>query len=155
MATMTKMMALAKLQRYCAYQDRCHQEVRSKLLDLKVYGDDLEWVMDELIKEKFLDELRFAQSFARGKFRNNKWGKTKIKIELKKKAISDYCIRKALQEIDPEDYEEMLTKLIQQKWDRTKAQSDFEKKQKTAAFVIRKGYENQLVWPLIDKLTKA
>ncbi|MEM6726684.1 MAG: RecX family transcriptional regulator [Bacteroidota bacterium] len=148
-------MALARLQRYCAYQDRCHQEVRSKLLDLKVYGDDLEWVMDELIKEKFLDELRFAQSFARGKFRNNKWGKIKIKIELKKKAVTDYCIRKAMNEIDPDDYEAVLQKLIQQKWDRTKAKSDYERKQKTAAFAIGKGFENKLVWPMLDKLTKA
>lgn len=155
MGEMTKMMALARLQKYCAYQDRCHHEVRSKLLELKVYGEDLEWVMDELIKEKFLDELRFAQSFARGKFRNNKWGRTKIKIELKKRKLSEYCIRKGLEEIEEADYHETLEKLIQKKWERTKAKDHFQKRQKTAAFVIGKGYENHLVWPILDNFTKA
>jgi regulatory protein len=67
--------ALKKLQRYCAYQDRCHQEARRKLLDLGIYGDDLEEIISELISDNFLNEERFARSFARGKFRIKGWGK--------------------------------------------------------------------------------
>jgi len=71
---LTQQINLEKLRRYCAYQDRCHQEVRQKLLSLKMYGDDLEEIITELINEDFLNEERYAQSFARGKFRMKKWG---------------------------------------------------------------------------------
>ena len=64
--------ALKKLQRYCVYQERCHQEVRQKLLDLGIYGDDLEDIIVELIEDNFLNELRFAQMYAGGKFRIKK-----------------------------------------------------------------------------------
>ena len=83
--------ALAKLQRYCAYQDRCHQEVRTKLIDLGVFGDTLEEIITDLIKDNFLNEERFARSYARGKFRMRKWGRIKIRQELKLRKISDYC----------------------------------------------------------------
>ena len=82
--------ALKKLQRYCAYQDRCHQEVRSKLLDLGIYGHDLEEVIVALIEDNFLNEERFARSFTRGKLRIKHWGRNKILQELKKKNI--FCL---------------------------------------------------------------
>lgn len=63
---LTKQEGLQKLQRYCAYQDRCHQGVRSKLIELGIYGDDLEEIIVELIEENFLNEERFARSYAQG-----------------------------------------------------------------------------------------
>ena len=102
--------ALKKLQRYCAYQDRCHKEVRSKLLDLGVYGDELEAIIAELVTENFLNEERFARSYARGKFRMRQWGKKRIVRELKVRDISEYCIRKALLEIEEDVYYENLAK---------------------------------------------
>ena len=107
--------ALSKLQKYCAYQERCHQEVRSKLIELKIYGDDLEEIIAELISDNFLNEERFAIAYAGGKFRMKKWGKVRIRIELKKRKISDYCIKKAMQEIDEEGYMEGLYKVIEKK----------------------------------------
>lgn len=104
--------ALEKLRKYCAYQDRCHQEVRTKLLSLQVYGEELEEVMSQLIAEDFLNEERFARSFARGKFRIKHWGKIKIVNALKRKYISDYCIRKALLEIDDIEYQSTIQSLI-------------------------------------------
>jgi len=107
---MTNGEALVKLQHYCAYQDRCHQEVRSKLLSIKVYGDQLEQVMASLIADNYLNEERFARSFARGKYRIKKWGHNRIRQELKMKNISDYCIRKAMKEVVEEGgYEDQLT----------------------------------------------
>ena len=90
--------ALAKMQRYCAYQERCHEEVRSKLLNMGVYSDWREEIIVQLIEENFLNEERFARSFARGKFRIKQWGRNRIRQELKKRKISDYCVRKAMEE---------------------------------------------------------
>lgn len=149
---MTRAEALKKLQAYCAYQDRCHKEVRSKLLDLGVYGGDLEEVIVELIEEKFLDEERFARSFARGKFRYKKWGKLKIKQELKRKDISAYCLQKAMEEIEEKDYLETLDGLIEKKNSQLADTNDYQRKQKIAQFVFRKGYESNLIWERINRI---
>ncbi|MEM8523561.1 MAG: regulatory protein RecX [Bacteroidota bacterium] len=149
---LSKAEVLQKLQAYCAYQDRCHKEVRSKLLDLGVYGDTLEEVIVELIEDKFLDEERFACSFARGKFRYKKWGRMKIKQELKRKDISAYCLKKAMEEIEEEDYLATLDGLIQKKNAQLKDANDYQRKQKIAQFVFRKGYESNLIWERINVL---
>ncbi|MEL6720091.1 MAG: regulatory protein RecX [Bacteroidota bacterium] len=149
---LTRAEALKKLQAYCAYQDRCHKEVRSKLLDLGVYGGDLEEVIVELIEEKFLDEERFARSFARGKFRYKKWGKLKIKQELKRKDISAYCLQKAMEEIEEKDYLETLDGLIEKKNSQLADTNDYQRKQKIAQFVFRKGYESNLIWERINRI---
>lgn len=143
--------ALAKLQRYCAYQDRCHQEVRTKLLDHGIYGDELEEVISELILDNFLNEERFARSYARGKFRIKKWGKIKIRIELKKRKISDYCLRKAMEEIEDEEYEKTIDELIERKWNEIRETNDFKKKGKVAKYLEGKGYERAFIWYSIKK----
>ncbi|MEM6699157.1 MAG: regulatory protein RecX [Bacteroidota bacterium] len=148
---LSKAEALKKLQAYCAYQDRCHKEVRTKLLALGVYGDDLEEVIVELITDKFLDEERFARSFARGKFRYKKWGRLKIKQELKRKDISAYCLKKAMEEIEEEDYLKSLDGLIQKKNRQIADTNDYQRKQKIAQFVFRKGYESNLIWERINE----
>lgn len=144
--------ALAKLQRYCAYQDRCHQEVRSKLLELGVYGEVLEEIISELIQDNFLNEERFARSYARGKFRMRKWGKQKITQELKLRKLSDYCIAKAMEEIDEEEYQNTIQQLIDKKWKETKLENLFLKRAKLAKYLIQKGYESNLVWPLVKAM---
>lgn len=142
--------ALVKLQWYCVYQDRCHQEVRQKGLDLGLYGHELEEVISELISENFLNEERFARSYARGKFRMKKWGRDRIRRELKQRRISDYCVRKAMEEIDELDsYHDTLRQLIQKKADRTRETNLFKKRAKVAQYVIRKGYEKDLVWEMV------
>jgi regulatory protein len=144
--------ALEKLQRYCAYQDRCHQQVRKKLLDLGIYGDELEEIIAELIEEKFLDEERFARSYVRGKFRINKWGKIRIRQELKKRQISDYCIRKGMEEIPEEDYLEQIREVILKKEATLKEEDDYKRKHKLAAYAFGRGYEAELIWSIIEKL---
>ena len=141
--------ALKKLQRYCAYQDRCHAEVRSKLLDLGVYGDTLEQIMAELITDNFLNEERFARSYARGKFNIKRWGRIRITQELKKRKITDYCIRKAMEEIEEGDYQKTLHQLIEKKASQMEDPFSFQNKAKIAAFLIRRGFESKLVWEAI------
>lgn len=137
---------LNKMRHYCAYQERSQQEVRTKLITLKVYGKALEEIMSKLIEENFLNEERFAKAYAGGKFRMLQWGKVKIKNGLRAKKISDYCIRKAMDEITNDEYEKALNKLIKTCLKKYKAKNAFEMKQKTAHFLIAKGYEPQLVW---------
>ena len=149
--TITKTMALTKLQKYCAYRERCHSEVRTKLLEIGMRGLELEEVIAQLIDEDFLNEERFARSFARGKFRIKKWGRNKILSEMKRKNISDYCIRKGLEEIEEPEYEKTLCELLEKKWTEKKEKNLFIKRSKIAAYLIRKGYESGLVWEMLKE----
>lgn len=151
---MTHLEALDKLQRYCAYQERCHREVRSKLLSLKVFGDDLERVIASLIEDDYLNEERFARAFARGKHRIKNWGRVRITQELKSRGISSYCIRKAMEEIDDgELYDSKLDTIIRKylairmnKWPPRQL------KQKTIQHAMSKGYEYALVQKAVEQL---
>ena len=138
--------ALAKLQRYCAYQDRCHQEVRTKLISLGIYGDTLEQIIAELISEKFLDEERFARSYARGKFRVRQWGRKRIRMELKKRKVSDYCIRKGLEEIDEISYLDTLQKVLKKYGASLREKDPYKRKMKLAKYAMDRGFESELVW---------
>ncbi len=146
--------ALAKLQHYCAYQDRCHQEVRTKLLDLGVRGHELEIIITELIQENFLNEERFARSFARGKFRIKRWGRIKIKIELKKRDVSAYCIKKGLSEIDDIEYYDTLEKVILTKKKSLKPDTEFKQKYKLVQHAMRRGFETALAWEVVHECFK-
>ncbi|MFT6807217.1 MAG: regulatory protein [Saprospiraceae bacterium] len=145
---------LHKLMRYCDYQDRCHQEVRTKLLQLKIYGQDLEEVMAELISTDYLNEERFATSYARGKYRIKGWGRIKIRQGLKSKRISDYSIRKGLQEIEKEGgYQDTLLNHLTKYRDQRKNKYDKRLlQQKTYAHGVSKGYESALISEVIQEL---
>ena len=103
--------ATKKLEHYCAYQERCHKEVAQKLRDLGMIPDAIDHIITHLIQENYLNEERFAKSFARGKFRVKKWGRNRIVNELKQRNLSDYVIKSAMKEIDQEDYLNILDEL--------------------------------------------
>jgi len=141
--------AKVKAGNYCAYQERTQQEVRDKLYALGLYRDEVEEVLAELITENFVNEERYAKSFASGKFRLKQWGKRKIIFELKKKNISSYCIDQALKEITDEEYEEAILRLIHKK-NSHEGGDEYLLKNKTARFLIGKGYEPEIVWTIIN-----
>ncbi len=147
--------ALDKLQKYCAYQDRCHKEVRTKLLDLGIYGEDLENVMADLISEDFLNEERFARSYARGKFRMKKWGRNKIRRELKSRQISEYCIKKGMKEIEQAEYEAVLLALLTRKNEILRENSLFKRKNKLFKYAYLKGFEADLIQSFVKDLTSS
>lgn len=144
--------ALKKLENYCAYQDRCHSEVRTKLLDLGIYGDDLEEIIVALISENFLNEERFAKSFARGKFRIKHWGRIRIQQELKFRKISAYCIKKAMEEIPDEDYLDILTQVIIKKKNSLRETDPYKLKVKLIQYALSKGFEMPSIQKVIDQL---
>lgn len=141
--------AKVKAGNYCAYQERTQQEVRDKLYVLGLYKDEVEQVLTELILEDFVNEERFAKTYARGKFKLKRWGRVKIEYELKRKNISPYCIKKAMEEIEDDEYERVLKYLIDQK---TSGQvgEDFVIKHKTARFLINRGFEAEQVWKHLE-----
>ncbi|MDP5139571.1 MAG: RecX family transcriptional regulator [Spirosomaceae bacterium] len=135
---------------YCAYQERTQDEVRQRLKDWNVWGDDAEEIITELILENFLNEERFAKVFAGSKFRVKKWGRRKIIFELKKRRLSDYCIKAGMNEIDDEAYYETLTALIEKKkHDYRKEENEYKLNQKIAQFAVGKGYESNLIWEIL------
>lgn len=145
----TKAMALPKMQRYCAYQERCHSEVRQKLLTLGMRGDDLEEVIYELIQDNFLNEERFARTYAGGKFRIKQWGKTKIRQALEQKHVSAYSIERAMEEIEEADYVATLQAVMEKKWAHIRDNDLFIKKGKVAKYLISRGFEAERVWALL------
>lgn len=135
--------ARIRLRKYCAYQDRSHSEVRNKLLQLKIYGDDLETIIAELVTGGFLNEERFARNYARGKFRMQHWGRQKIINGLRAKRVTDYSINKAMDEIDDAEYLETIDRLLSK---HLKGDQSAVARQKAVQALVRKGYEYGLVW---------
>jgi regulatory protein len=145
---------LAKAASYCAYQERTQQEVRERLKKWHIFGDEAEEIISELIAQNYINEERFAKSFAGGKFRIKNWGGLKIKQELKRKGLTDYNIRSAMEGIDQDDYEKELHQLIQKKYDAvSRTDPDpWKQKQKVARYAISKGFEPELVWKAIEAI---
>src|ERR1700742_1751005 len=108
--------ALQKTRHYCGYQERCHSEVKEKLYSFGLRKQQVEEALSVLIEENYLNEERFALQFAGGRFRMKHWGKVRIRYELKQKQVGDYCIKKALAAISEEDYDNTLSKLVENKW---------------------------------------
>ncbi len=145
--------SLSKIKQYCAYQERCHSEVRTKLYSFGLNKVEIEEIVSLLITENYLNEERFAILYAGGKFRMKQWGKNKIKQSLKFKQISDYCIKKALKEIDEKDYRKTFFNLADQKIKSLKGEKNiFIKKRKLQDFLIRKGYESNLIMEVVNGL---
>jgi len=144
--------AFQAILRYCAYQERSHQEVRDKLYGYGLHRTDVDELLSRLITEGFLNEERFAKAFAGGKFRMMKWGRNKIVHELEAHRVSPRCIRAGLLEIDESDYQATLQALLKKKLSQSKETNPLKKKDKAARFVIGKGYEPMLVWKLVKEL---
>jgi len=139
---------LAKIQNYCAYQERCHQEVKTKLYEWGCSTETVDDVLVKLIETGFLNEERFAKAFAGGKFRTKKWGRLKIIRELKLRKISDYCIKYGLKEIDEDLYLQTLHVLIQKK---TSSKLNWQEEQKLTQWLMGKGFELELIRESLSK----
>lgn len=152
---LTPNQALPKIKQYCAYQERCHSEVKDKLYSQGLHKNDVEEIISKLIEDNYLSEERFAVHFAGGKFRIKQWGRVKIKYELKQKQVSEYCIKKALGEIDEEDYYITLQKLADTKLQSLKGEKNiFIRRKKMQDHLRMKGFESELVNEMVKKVLK-
>lgn len=144
--------ALDKAMKYCAYQERCHSEVQQKLSSFNLTSDEREQVIYELIQEGFLNEERYSRAFVRGKFRIKHWGRKKIVLALRQKQVSENCIQLGLTEIEDEEYEKVLGKLIEKSIEKYKSLQPYQRKAKSAQSIIGKGYEAELVWDNLNTI---
>ena len=140
---------------YCKYQERCHMEVRNKLYELGCRTDEVEFQLSLLIENGVLNEEKFARDYTRGKFRMKQWGREKIKQQLKLRKISDYCIKKAMTEIDGDEYEKILLKLAAKKAEEVKSDRSLpSRKAKIYRYLLQKGYERDMVTDIINAMVR-
>jgi len=155
--SLTKQQALQKLRHYCGYQERSHSEVKEKLWQLKVNRKEHDEIIATLIEDDYLNEERFAVQFAGGKYRIKQWGRVKIKYELKQKQVSEYSIKKALKQIDENDYIKTLTKLAEKRYASLKDEQWMVRKKKTIEYLLQRGFEMELIngIEIINKTSKS
>ena len=147
--------ATQKLEHYCAYQDRCHEEVIQKLRTMKMDQDEIDQIIVLLIADNFLNEERFACSYARGKHLIKHWGKIRIVNELKFRKISATLIKIALKEIDDSDYFEMFDVLADKHWETIHESNTMKKRKKFCDYLLRKGWETELIYQKVKELEKG
>ena len=141
---------LLKAQSSCAYQERYQQEIRDKLYEWKAPREIIEPIISQLINDNFLNEERYAKTYAGGKFRIKNWGRIKIKLELKRRGITPYCINKGLKEIEETAYRNTIKKLIAAKSKTLKEAHPLKRKHKIVQYLISKGFESELVLELLE-----
>ncbi|MET3125037.1 regulatory protein [Arcicella rosea] len=144
---------LVKAANFCAYQERTQQEVRKRLAELEVEGDEAEEMIVWLIENNYLNEERFARIFAGSKYRQKRWGRLKIRQELKMRGVSEYCLKAGMSEIDDEDYLQTLTDLLEKKAKEIKESNPLKRKQKLLSYALSKGFESDLVFDLMKNLS--
>lgn len=150
---MTIAEAKKKIEHYCAYQERCHKEVVEKLTSFGMLSQARDHIMAHLIQENYLNEERFAKSFARGKFRTKKWGKNRIVNELKYRNISRFNIQSALKEISESEYLTTLDALAKKRLGEIKETHPQKIRKKLADYLLYRGWESDLVYEKIKELT--
>ena len=144
--------AIQKIEHYCAYQDRCHEEVEQKLRSMKMSTAEIDEIISHLINENFLNEERFACSFARGKHRIKHWGKIRITNELKFRGINQTLINIALKEISPEEYFDTFETLANRNWESIRETNSLKKRKKFCDYMLRRGFESNLVYEKVKEL---
>jgi len=145
--------ATKKIESFCAYQDRCHKEVAQKLRDMGMIPLAIDTIIGQLIQDRFLNEERFARSYARGKFNIKKWGRNRIKRELKLRAIGQYNITAALSEIEDGLYLETLEILAEKRMRQITSEKNlFKKRKKLTDYLLYRGWESHLVYEVSKRL---
>ena len=142
---------LTKAEQMCVSKERCLKDIETKLKRWNTPAHWIDKIGESLINANFIDEERYCRAFVKDKFRFNKWGKTKIKVALKQKGISEKDIEKGLQEIDNETYSDLINTLLKTKWKTLKG-SGYEKKAKAMRFLQSRGFENEYILQAINYL---
>ncbi|GAA4378235.1 regulatory protein RecX [Hymenobacter koreensis] len=137
--------ALQKIASFCAYQERSHKEVEDKLRSYGLDEEEAGEITIRLVREKLLDDERFARSFVRGKYRLKKWGRRRIRQELKMRGVSEFCIKAGMSEIDGDEYYRNLVELLEKKNALEKESNPHKRRQKLTLYVTAKGYEGEFI----------
>ena len=153
MKTYTVAEALDKLRNYCAYQERCHKDVKDKLYTMGMIAQASDQIIGTLVSENYLNETRFAQQFASGKLSIKHWGKVRIKRELNIRGVSDYDINNAIKTIETGVYLDKIHTISDKKWQQLDRYSAQIKKQKLFQYLAYRGWETDLIYQQINRLS--
>lgn len=152
MADWSRSKGIEKISKYCAYQERCHQEVQIKLKQMGCPWDEAQEILALLIEDGFLNEERYAKAFVKGKFNQNDWGKIKIRHALRGKFIHESLIQQAFDsEIDETDYSEKLRALFDKRASRIEGEMSWKERQKIFAWLQGKGYESEQIIKVLEQ----
>lgn len=144
--------ALNKAEALCSRQEYCRSDIRKKLAKWDISPDDIEKIMAHLVAEKFIDENRYARFFVRDKFRFNRWGRHKIRWQLKQKEVPAEIIDEALGQIDEEEYSQKLEDVVKEKYRQVKNKEPIKQKAAIIRNAVSKGYEYHEVIPIVEQL---
>ena len=149
---LTAEQALQRGKLYCAYQERCHAEVKEKLYSFGLFKIDVEKIISQLTENDYLNQERYAMAYARGKFRMKQWGRVKIRYELKQRSVSEHCIKNAINQIDEEEYMKTLEKLAEEKLNELSDETNvLVRRKKVFDYLLQKGYERELIFSFIKE----
>jgi regulatory protein len=143
---------LDKMAKYCAYQERCVKDVSDKLRTFDISEEEKSKILDYLLDNRFVNDERYAKAFVRGKVNQSGWGLNKIRFHLIQKGVAKDIIDEALQQTDEEVYRQRLIDILKTKLKTVKAENEFERKRKLAAYAMQKGFEGSLVWETLNDL---
>ncbi len=149
---MTKEQALYKLTSLCARAEYCQHDILEKMRKWEVSDVDKAGIMEYLLKEKYIDEERYARSFITDKLRFNKWGRRKVEQALYMKRIPESIYKPILNEQSDEDYEEILLPLLRNKLRSVKGKNDYEVKGKLIRFALSRGFDMDMVLRAVEKI---
>ena len=147
--------ALSYTMDLCSRQEKCSSEIREKLRKFKLPGAHIEKVLQTLMKERFIDESRYAGMFVRDKLRFNRWGRIKIRYMLLAKQIPEEIIRDAIDGIDDQNYLEILKEELIKKRHQIKDNNPFNVRNKLARFGQQRGFESGLIFQVLDEMKKS
>ena len=143
-----------KAGRYCAFRECSPNELFEKIQAWGISEEKADQLVAELSKEGFVDEQRFANAYCNDKFEFNSWGKQKIKAHIYAHKLSEDAVQNALERIDPKKYFNRLLNLATNKWNKLEREDDLKRKQKTLAYLVSKGFEQDLIWSAINSVSK-
>ena len=146
----TEQEAYLQLAAMCAQAEHCEQEMRDKMKRWAIDPDAQDRVIARLIKERYIDNERYARAFVKDKIRYNKWGRRKVMQALWMKRIDDDILHQVLDEIDDKEYIDVLIPLLKQKRKTIKAKSDYELNQKLVRFALGRGFDFSIICQCMD-----
>jgi len=146
--------ALIRLRNLCSEKEKCSGDIKEKLRQWNIEGKEWESILDSLIKDKFVDDIRFTGYFVRDKQKIYKWGKEKIKFALKSKGIGQEIINDALSTVDPDNFEESLRTLLSKKSLELQKYNPYERKNRLIRFAIQRGFDYDLIFRIIDEFVR-
>lgn len=142
---MTEQEAYLQLAALCAQAEHCQQEMRDKMRRWELDETVQNRIIDRLIKERYVDDERYARAFVKDKIRYNKWGRRKVQQALWQKHIDADIQQRVLDEIDEKEYLDILRPLLKQKRKNIKAESDYELNQKLVRFALGRGFSFDII----------